>query len=114
MKIAYIAHPIGGNVKSNLMKVRKIARQINIDEPDTLPFAPYYLDCICMDDSNPEERERGIKNDTYLLETGIIDELRLYGDQISKGMYDEILIALREQIEVVPMTPETKIAYLNL
>lgn len=108
MKIAYIAHPIGGNVKANLAKVRKIARHINMNEPDTLPFAPYYLDCVCLDDSDPGERSRGIKNDTYLLESGLVDELRLYGDRISNGMYDEILIALRENIPIIPMTPETK------
>lgn len=114
MKVAYIAHPIGGSVKKNLKKIIKIAKEININEPEVVPFAPYYLDCLCMDDDNPEERKRGIKNNIYLLETGIVDELRLYGNRISKGMHEEILIALREHIEIKCMTSETKKAYIKL
>lgn len=115
MKTAYIAHPISGDVKGNLEKVAQIAREINLNEPDVIPFAPYFLDCHALDDSNPEERKRGIKNDNYFLQNGFIDELRLYGDKVSSGMIDEINIALIEQIEIVPMTKATKEWYnLNL
>lgn len=114
MKIAYIAHPIGGDVINNLDKVKEIARQINLTEPETVPFAPYFLDCFALHDEIPEERARGIKNDTYLLEFGFVDELRLYGDRISSGMHAEILIALREHIEIVAMTEGTKRDYKAL
>ena len=101
MKIAYIAHPISGDVEGNLAKIRAIVREINLTEPDVVPFVPYYADCVSMDDSNEIERERGIKNDTFILESGIVDELRLYGDRVSNGMQNEILIALRELIPIV-------------
>lgn len=115
MKTAYIAHPISSDVKGNLEKVAQIAREINLNEQDVIPFAPYFLDCHALDDSNPEERKRGIKNDNYFLENGFVDELRLYGDKVSSGMIDEINIALIEQIEIVPMTKATKEWYnLNL
>jgi hypothetical protein len=103
MKTAYIAHPISSDVKGNLEKVAQIAREINLNEPDVIPFAPYFLDCHALNDDNPEERKRGIKNDNYFLENGFVDELRLYGDKISKGMQEEINIALRENIAIVPM-----------
>ena len=111
MKVAYIAHPIGNDVKGNLEKIKNISREINLNEPDTIPFAPYFLDCHALDDSNPKERARGIKNNKHILESGFVDELRLYGNKISKGMRDEINIALIEQIEIVPMTNETHEAF---
>jgi hypothetical protein len=108
MKIAYIAHPIGGDVEANLERIKTINRQINLEEPDVVPFAPYFLDCVSMDDNDPQERERGIKNDIELIRKGFIDELRLYGNRISPGMVIEIEKALVFRIRVRPMTDETK------
>ena len=103
MIVAYIAHPISGNVVENLAKVGKIVREINLTEPDVVPFVPYYVDCICMNDNIPYERARGIQNDKHLLESGVVDELRLYGDRISEGMKAEILLADKLRIPIVPM-----------
>ena len=111
LKVAYIAHPIGGDVKNNLEKVKQIARKINLEEPDIIPFAPYYLDCHCLDDSNPKERSRGMENSLNLLEMGIVDELRLYGDRITTGMGNEIIIAKIHLIKIIPMTEETEIQF---
>jgi hypothetical protein len=93
MKVAYIAHPVGGDVPGNIEKILKIVKQINRDEPDVVPFVPYLADIMALDDSVPEERERGIRNDTHLLEAGFIDEVRLYGPTISTGMHNEIILA---------------------
>jgi hypothetical protein len=108
MKIAYIAHPIGGDVKGNLRKIRSIARTINLTEPNVVPFAPYFLDCKCLDDNVPSERARGIKNDIELLNRGFIGEIRLYGDRISNGMAEEIKLAFRLGIPIVAMTDGTR------
>lgn len=102
MKIAYIAHPIGGDVENNLAKIRAIVREINLTEPDVVPFAPYYADCVSLDDSNPAERTRGIRNDMALFQRGVIDEVRLYGERISNGMSEEILLADSLKILVTP------------
>lgn len=69
MKIAYIAHPISGDVS--------------------------------------EHRARCIKNDVEIFKRECIDELRLYGHKISKGMRDEITLAEGLDIRIVPMTAET-------
>ena len=107
MKVVYIAHPIGGDVEGNLQRVAKICRDINLNEEDAIPFAPYYSDCIALDDSIKKERERGIKNSVSLFHTGIIDELRLYGDRLSSGMRVEVDLAIVQGIRIIPMTEYT-------
>ena len=114
MKIAYIAHPIGGDVEGNLAEVLKIVRDININMPDVLPFAPYWIDCHALDDSVQEERNRGIKNDQTLMKAGFIDEVWLFGDRISAGMEHEIKLAKELGVPVFPCTAGTKRGYNNL
>jgi hypothetical protein len=114
MVVAYIAHPVSGNVKSNLNKIKAIVRKINLKEPNVVPFASYYVDCQAMDDSIPTERSRGIKNNHALLNKGFIDEMRLYGNRIGAGMIEEIELAHELGIPVIPMTKQTKTEYINL
>lgn len=93
MRIVYIAHPISGDVEGNLADIKRIVRKINLEQPDTVPFVPYYSDVVSLDDSHPLERARGIKNDTEILKRQIPDELWLTGDRISSGMEAEREIA---------------------
>lgn len=113
MRIAYIAHPISGDIKGNLEKVKAIARQINLEEPDVVPFAHYYLDCFALNDDIPEERARGIKNDIELMKRGFIDELRLYGDTLSNGMKAEVKLAMGLEIAIIPMTKHLHVLLHN-
>ena len=107
MRIAYIAHPLSGNIARNINRIRDIVRKINLEEPDVVPFVPYYADIFALDDEIPEERDRGIKNDIELMKRGFIDELRLYGNRVSDGMRKEILLAIDLNIRIVPMTYDT-------
>lgn len=107
MKIVYIAHPIGGDIAGNLQKIVKIGREISLLEPDVIPFAPYFFDCYCLNDDIPEERQRGIRNDVAWFKKGVISELRLYGNRISRGMRAEINICKSEGIPIRAMTKET-------
>ncbi|MCK9452843.1 MAG: hypothetical protein M0Q90_14205 [Bacteroidales bacterium] len=113
MKIAYIAHPISGDVAGNLKRIEAIGRKINNEEPDTVPFANYFFDCYTLSDDIPAERARGIKNNNALMRKGFIDELRLYGNTISPGMIHEIEIALQLNIIIRPMTNATAIEFLE-
>lgn len=108
MKIAYTAHPISGDVENNLNSIALIVRQINLTEPDVVPFAPYYADCEALFDGVRSERDRGIKNNVEIFRRGIIDELRLYGERISPGMRAEIHLARKLGIKILAMTPETR------
>ncbi len=107
MKFIFIAHPISGDVPGNLEQIRRISRDINLNEPNVVPLAPHYLDCHSLRDDVPKERKRGIKNGLAFLKSGIIDELRLYGDRISPGMVAEIELCESLGIDIVPMTVGT-------
>ena len=108
MKIVYIAHPISGDISGNLKKIINIIREINLNETEVVPFAHYVVDCYALDDTVPEERNRGIKNDIALFTSGCINELWLFGDRISNGMSHEIELARKLEIPIVSMTEGTK------
>lgn len=109
MKIVYIAHPIGGDVKMNVYRITQIVRKINLTMPDVVPFAPYVVDVLAMDDNKSEERDRGIRNDTAILKSGLVDELWVYGEKISAGMQNEMCLAHYLNIPIVLMDPATPV-----
>lgn len=111
MIVAYIAHPISGDVSENIKKLVAITRKINLEEPDVVPFVPYLIDLYALSDEVSEERARGIRNNMEIFKRECIDELRLYGRKISDGMRDEITLAEKLNIKVVPMTDETMQQY---
>lgn len=101
MKIIYLAHPISSNIEENLADLRRIVRKINIEYEDIVPFVPYYVDIVSLDDTVPKERERGIRNDVAIIESGMIDELWLTGNRISGGMIQEKELAMEYGITVI-------------
>lgn len=103
MKIVYIAHPIGGDVYGNVNKVLSIIRTLNTSRKDIVPFAPYIVDVMALDDSDPEQRSRGFMNNEALFRSGVIKEVWLYGGRISSGMQQEIYWADELGIEVIKM-----------
>lgn len=109
MKIAYICHPVAGDVHGNIQKILDIIKDINLNDEDTVPFAPYIPDILALDDNIPAQRDRGIKNDIELLRCGFIDELWVYGPKISGGMRAEIELAYELGIVVISKDSETKI-----
>ena len=109
MKIAYIAHPISDAVQARIEQVKFIQFHIYQCEPNVIPFAPYIEALECLNDADPDQRKQGMDHNTHFLESGIIDEVRLYGDTLSKGMIEECIIALREQIPIKAMNPKMKV-----
>lgn len=99
-KIIYIAHPIANDVQENIKSVLAIVRQLSI-ENEVIPFAPYIVDVQALDDSNPSEREIGFEHNKAIFQSGIIDEVWLYGGRISNGMQSEIEWANELNIKVV-------------
>lgn len=98
--IIYIAHPIANDVKENIKSVLSIVRQLSL-ENDVIPFAPYIVDVQALDDINPEERAIGFEHNKAIFQSGIIDEIWLYGGRISNGMKTEIEWAKELNIKVV-------------
>ncbi len=108
MKIAYIVHPIAGDVHGNVEKILKIVKQINLTRSDVVPFAPYIAYVLALDDNDPVERSRGIENNIAILKSGIVKELWVYGPRISEGMKAEIKLAFDLNIPIVVMEPNLK------
>lgn len=108
MKVVYICHPVSGDVKGNIKRIKKICRSINLEHNNIIPFVPYMIDILALDDDIPTERKRGIKNNTFLLENGYVDEVWVYGHKLSSGMQTEIEIALNELIPVKCMEDKLK------
>lgn len=113
MKIAYIAHPVSGDVKGNIEKIIAIVRHINLAEPDTVPLVPYLADLYALDDDNPDERERGISNGIAIIRSGMLSELRLYGSRISNGMEYEIGLAEHHGIPIKNFTTRSTVYLSN-
>lgn len=100
MKIVYIAHPISGDAFLNCKKVVKIVEAINRNQPNVVPFAPYITDILALDNKKKEDKKRGMKNNFELLKRGFIDELWVFGDEVSAGMKKEMDLAKEQDIPV--------------
>lgn len=111
MKLAYIAHPISGDVDGNLERITEIVRHINLTLAHIVPLVPYYADCLAMDDSDERERSRGLANGRAVLRSGLVDYLWLYGPQISRGMRGEMEEAREAGIMILPMSRGTQIDF---
>lgn len=106
MKTVYICHPIGGDVKNNVQKVTEICSTIHNEH--IIPVVPYLVSLQYLDDEVKEDRELGIDANLECFRRKFVDEVWLYGERISPGMKQEILIAREYGIPVVPKTKETE------
>lgn len=100
MKLVYIAHAIGNDVKGNLADLARILRIISL-QGVVQPFCPYWADVTSLDDSNPRERAIGMAHNKLYFDGFIVDELWLTGPRISEGMKQEIIWAESNGIVVI-------------
>lgn len=106
IKIVFVAHPVGGDVKENIEKILEICKKIHTDE--IIPFTPYVSSLLYLKDENEEERNKGIAASFVHFHRKSFDELWLFGDSISKGMEGEVKLARELGIIVVAKTKGTK------
>lgn len=85
MRKVYVCAPLGGNVESNLKKVRTYTEYAL--RCGTAPVVPHFY-AKCLDDSVPAEREIGHSAGIALL--WFCDELWLFGDTVTEGMAAEL------------------------
>jgi len=97
IKVIYVAHPIGGDVKNNIKKVLDICK--NIHTKNIIPFAPYLLSLQYLDDNKNADRQKGMLSNKEFFVRKTFDELWVYG--ISKGVNAEIKLAEKYGIKVV-------------
>lgn len=84
-KKVYICAPLGGNVKENLENAiwyTKYALKQGV-----APVTTYFY-ALCLDDNNPQDRALGMSAGMSLL--WFCDEMWVFGDEITKGMKEEI------------------------
>ena len=105
-KTVFIAHPIAGDIEGNMKKVLAICKQIHTQE--IIPVAPYLVSLQYLNDEVVEDRQLGVEANLECFRRGYIDELWLFGDHISTGMKEEILLAKQLHVPVIPKTEDTK------
>jgi|15BtaG_2_1085339.scaffolds.fasta_scaffold71313_2 hypothetical protein len=108
MKAVYLCHPIGGDVENNVRKIKRIFLDLWKGGGEVFPIAPYItpLESGEEDDNVFEQRMRGLVLDCQYVK--FADEVWLYGDRISAGMWQEISVALALNIPVKAMTEGTQ------
>jgi len=95
-RIVYIASPYKGDMKRNLRKAAKYTA--GAIKQGTIPIAPHLFYSAVLDDTDPQERQTGMRMGIDLLT--ICDELWAFGTP-SEGMAREIEIAKQLNIPVI-------------
>ena len=90
-KMVYIASPYAGEVEQNVRFAK--AACLFAMRQDCTPVAVHLLYPQFLDDSNPTQREAGVRMGLRVLEA--CDELWLCGDRMSRGMSAELAAAER-------------------
>ena len=89
MKLVYIASPYAGDVQSNTEAAKGYCRAAL--EEGAIPISPHLLYPQFLEDSDPAERNLGLKAGLELLAR--CEELWVCGPEISPGMSREIQFA---------------------
>lgn len=94
-KLVYVCSPLRGDIENNIKKAERYCREIVKKYTDVFPFAPHIYCTRFLDDTIPEEREKGITLGNFMLDK--CDELWVFGVQnlqeASTGMKAEIQLA---------------------
>lgn len=93
----YICSALRGAMEDNIRKARCYCEFV-AREHRMIPIAPHIYLTQFLDDENAEDREFGLKAGLSLLSE--CDELWYFGDQVTRGMADEICYALGHDIPV--------------
>lgn len=96
MKRIYVASPYAGDVKKNIDFAKRACRYVM--EQGHAFFAPHLLYPQILDDTDPVERETGLRLGLRMLE--VCDELWVCGDRISASMEAEIELAKQRGIPI--------------
>ena len=97
-KLVYISHEISGDVKGNIRKILGICKIVHTKY--TIPFTPYLSLLQYLDDESIEERLLGMEANAEHFRRGNFDELWVYGTKVSKGVFEELELAVQFDIPV--------------
>ena len=97
MRKIYICSALRGDMESNIMKARAYC-EYAAREQGVIPIAPHIYLTQFLNDEIAKDREFGLKAGLSLLSE--CEELWYFGDQITRGMTDEICFAIEHGIPV--------------
>ena len=106
-KLVYIAHQVSGDIRANMKSILKICREIHTSK--IIPFAPYLASLQYLDDNVSEERKLGIRANKECFKREVIDEVWVCGPRVSRGMREEIKLALEKNIPIRCYNPKLQI-----
>lgn len=96
MKLIFVASPYAGDVEKNIGYAKEACRYV-LNEGNAF-FCPHLLYPQILDDNILEERKLGIKMGKEFLNQ--CDELWVFGNHISNGIFEEIEFARRKGIPI--------------
>ena len=99
MRKVYVCAPLGGDVESNLKKVRTYTEYAL--RCGTAPVVPHFY-AECLDDNNPKGREVGLAAGMSLL--WLCDEVWVFGDTVTDGMKNELQFCKNLNIRIRKIT----------
>ena len=91
----FISSPLKGDVKKNTENAR---RYCSYNAWDSIPIAPHLYFPQFLNDEMPSERNRGIRWGLKLLAE--CKEMKVYADEVTEGMIEEIKEARRLNIPI--------------
>lgn len=94
MKMVYICSPLRGDLEGNIKKAVEYCT--HAEARGVIPLAPHTIFTQFLNDTIPEQRQKGLKLGLELLKR--CDELWVCGNVISQGMKDEIEEARQNNI----------------
>ena len=97
MRKVYVCSALRGNQDKNI-KLARIYCEYVVREFGHIPVAPHIYFTQFLDDNNSQDREFGINAGLSLLSE--CDELWYFGDRVTRGMTNEICLALKHGIRV--------------
>ncbi|MEE9525562.1 MAG: cytidine deaminase [Candidatus Woesearchaeota archaeon] len=99
-ELVFIGHKLRGNIKRNIKEVQEILREIHRSKLDVIPCAPYLTCLQYLDDNKPKERRLGMQVNKFYIENRLVQKYWATGDELSKGMRQEVSFSLDNDIPV--------------
>lgn len=100
-KLVYVCAPLGGHIWRNLGEVIEYTRFVF--KCGAIPVVPHFF-ALALNDKDPEERQQGIAAGLMLLL--YCEEMWIFGEEITKGMVNEMRLCEHSRIKMVHITPK--------
>lgn len=97
MAVVYLLHPVSAptveGVQANLAKAKRWAHWLMRTRPNDVILASWMLYVECLDDKDPYDRKRGIRDSCRVIRSGYVTEVAAVGGVVTAGMEEEMTVA---------------------